>query len=126
VGNVFVVSALDLARAGGRVVVDDVAAGDGIPVLSLVGGDLNVVASVHDVEAATDAMAAYCTREELGDRLRIAVGVADAGAEPLWRALEGRVAAHPSVVEVVRYRIGPSVGVHTGPGTVGAFFWPVR
>ena len=126
VGNVFVVSALDLARAGGRVVVDDAATADGIPVLSLDGGDLKVVASVHDVEAATDAMAAYCTREELGDRLRIAVGMADTAAEPLWRALEDRVAAHPSVTEVVRYRIGPSVGVHTGPGTVGAFFWPVR
>jgi len=25
---------------------------------------------------------------------------------------------------VVRYRIGPSVGAHTGPGTAGAFFWP--
>jgi DegV family protein with EDD domain len=127
VGNVFVVSALDLARAGGRVVIDAAAAAtDCIPVLSLDGGDLEVVARVHDVEAATDAMAAYCTRAELGDRLRIAVGVADAGAEPLWRALEDRVADHSSVVEVVRYRIGPSVGVHTGPGTVGAFFWPVR
>jgi fatty acid-binding protein DegV len=126
VGNVFVISALDLARAGGRVVVDDAAAADCIPVLSLDGGDLEVVARVQDADAATDAMAAYCTRAELGDRLRIAVGVADAGAEPLWRALEDRVADHPSVVEVVRYRIGPSVGVHTGPGTVGAFFWPVR
>ena len=126
VGNVFVVSALDLARAGGRVVVDEAAAGDGIPVLSLDGGDLKVVATVHDVDAATEAMASYCTRPELGDQLRIAVGVADSGAGPLWRALEDRVARHPSVVEVVRYRIGPSVGVHTGPGTVGAFFWPVQ
>jgi fatty acid-binding protein DegV len=126
VGNVFVLSALDLARAGGRVVVDDAVAGDGIPVLSLDGGELKVVASVHDVDAATAAMAAYCTREELGDRLRAAVGVADTGAGPLWHALEDRLAAHPSVIEIVRYRIGPSVGVHTGPGTVGAFFWPMR
>jgi hypothetical protein len=27
------------------------------------------------------------------------------------------------VREVVRYRIGPSVGAHTGPGTAGAFFY---
>jgi DegV family protein with EDD domain len=126
VGNVFVVSALDLARAGGRLMLDDAAVAVGIPVLSLDGGDLKVVATVHDVAAATEAMAAYCTRAELGDRLRIAVGVADAGAGPLWHALEDRVAEHPAVAEVVRYRIGPSVGVHTGPGTVGAFFWPVR
>jgi len=25
----------------------------------------------------------------------------------------------------VRYRVGPSVGAHTGPGTAGAFFFPV-
>jgi fatty acid-binding protein DegV len=71
-------------------------------------------------------MADYCTRAELGDRLRVAVGMADVEAEPLWKALEMRVAEHPAVVDVVRYRIGPSVGVHTGPGTVGAFFWPAR
>jgi DegV family protein with EDD domain len=125
VGNVFVVKALDLARAGGRVVVDAAAEGAGIPVLSLDGADLKVVANVHDVDAATEAMAEYCTRSELGDRLRVAVGMADAEAGPLWHALEQRVAQHPAVVDVVRYRIGPSVGVHTGPGTVGAFFWPV-
>lgn len=124
VGNVFVVKALDLARAGGRVVVEDGAVSDGIPVLSLVGGDLVVVASVGDVEAATVAMADYATRPELGGQLRVAIGMADAGATPLWEALEARVAAHDAVVDVVRYRIGPSVGVHTGPGTVGAFFWP--
>jgi DegV family protein with EDD domain len=126
VGNVFVLSAFDLARTGGRVVLDDAAGADGVPILSLDGGDLTVVATVRDVAAATDAMAAYCTRAELGDRLRIAVGVADAGVAPLWRALEDRVAEHPSVAEVVRYRIGPSVGVYTGPGSVGAFFWAVR
>ena len=126
VGNVFVVKALDLARAGGRVVVDDAAAEAGTPVLTLDGGELKVVASVSDVDAATAAMADYCTRAELGDRLRCAVGMADTQAEPLWRALEERLAGHPSVTEVVRYRIGPSVGVHTGPGTVGAFFWPVN
>jgi DegV family protein with EDD domain len=126
VGNVFVVAALDLMRAGGRVTLGDGADGDGIPILSLDGGDLTVVTTVHDVDAAARAMAAYCTRVELGARLRIAVGFADAGAGPLWHALEDRVAEHPAVAEVVRYRVGPSVGVHTGPGTVGAFFWPAR
>jgi fatty acid-binding protein DegV len=29
------------------------------------------------------------------------------------------------VVELVRYEIGPSVGAHTGAGTVGACFFPV-
>jgi fatty acid-binding protein DegV len=28
------------------------------------------------------------------------------------------------VAELVRYEIGPSVGAHTGAGTVGACFFP--
>ena len=124
--NVFVVKALDLARAGGRVVVraEDAGGADGIPVLSLVGSDLKVLGLVRDVEEAADAMAAHATRPELGDSLRVAVGIADAAAAPLWTALEAKVREHPSVVDVVRYRIGPSVGVHTGPGTAGAFSYP--
>ncbi|MEY2437780.1 MAG: hypothetical protein QOF97_2616 [Acidimicrobiaceae bacterium] len=124
IGNVFVVKALDLARAGGRVVVAEDDALDAIPVLSLVGGDLQVVGQVSDVAAAADAMSAYATRPELGDQLRVAVGIADAGAAPLWNALEDRLRDHASVVDLVRYRIGPSVGAHTGPGTAGAFFYP--
>jgi DegV family protein with EDD domain len=125
VGNVFIVKALDLARAGGRVVVrDDDAASGAIPVLSLVGSDLQVVAQVRDVEEAAQAMAAFATRAELGGALRVAIGIADKGAEPLWTALEDELRAHPSVVDLVRYRVGPSVGVHTGPGTAGAFFYP--
>ena len=125
IGNVFIVKALDLARAGGRIVVGDADAASGaIPVLSLVGGDLQVVGQARDVEEAAHAMAAYATRSELGDRLRVAVGIADVAAEPLWTALEDELRAHPSVVDLVRYRIGPSVGVHTGPGTAGAFFSP--
>ena len=27
-------------------------------------------------------------------------------------------------VDVTRYRVGPSVAAHTGPGTAGGFFWP--
>jgi fatty acid-binding protein DegV len=28
------------------------------------------------------------------------------------------------VAEMIRYRVGPSVGAHTGPGTVGVMFAP--
>jgi fatty acid-binding protein DegV len=30
------------------------------------------------------------------------------------------------VREVVRYRVGPSVGAHTGPGTVGVMYAPAE
>ena len=103
VGNVFVVGALDLVRAGGRLAAG-AEAGDGIPVLSLVDGAARVRAA--------------------GAGLRVAVGIADAAASPLWQALEAALAGAPEVTEVIRYRVGPSVGAHTGPGTAGAFFYP--
>jgi fatty acid-binding protein DegV len=121
VGNVFVVGALDLVRAGGRLAAG-VEAGDGIPVLSLVDGAVQVVGSAADVDEATAVMAGRVRAAGAG--LRVAVGIADAAATPLWQALEAALAGAPEVAEVIRYRVGPSVGAHTGPGTAGAFFYP--
>lgn len=123
VGNVFVVAALDLARTGGRLAADARTVGGGaIPVLSLAGGAIQVVGQATDVDEAAEVMAARA--RGWGERLRVAIGVADAAAAPMWQALEERLDGAPEVEEVVRYRVGPSVGVHTGPGTAGAFFYP--
>ena len=58
VGNVFVVGALEIVRAGGRL-----AAGtedsDGVAVLSLVDGSIQRVGEVRHVDDATDAMVEY-------------------------------------------------------------------
>ena len=67
-------------------------------------------------------MAEFVTRSGTG--LRVGISVADAGAAPLWQALESRLVRAPEVIDVVRYRVGPSVGVHTGPGTAGAVAYP--
>ena len=124
VGTVFTVRALDLARAGGRLRGagdEELGAGGGaIPVLTMEGAQARVVAHAADVAAAADAMAAYVLAG--GEPLRVGLGIADAGAAPLWQALEERLAGAPGVREVVRYRIGPSVGAHTGPGSAGAYF----
>jgi DegV family protein with EDD domain len=122
VGNVFVVRALDLARAGGRLAAGVEAPAESIPVLSLVAGEIKSVGAAADVDEAATVMADYALLA--GQRLRVAVGIADAGAAPLWHALEDRLSAADEVLEVVRYRVGPSVGAHTGPGTAGAFFYP--
>jgi DegV family protein with EDD domain len=123
IGNVFVVGALDLVRSGGRL-APGAEAGEGIPVLSLVDGAVQVVGTAADVGAATAVMAERV--RAAGAALRVAVGIADAGAAPLWEALEAALAGAPEVTEVVRYRVGPSVGAHTGPGTAGAFFYDSR
>ena len=123
-GNVFVVGALELTRAGGRLAagVDaDAAARAGIPVLTIAEGVIRAVGQVASVDEAADAMAERVLAA--GQRLRVGVGVADAGAAPMGEALEARLAGAPQVLEVVRYRVGPSVGAHTGPGTAGAMYY---
>lgn len=121
VGNVFIVGALDIVRSGGRLAAGTDAA-DGVSVLSLVDGEIARLGVAADIRSATEAMVAHVRTG--GDGLRVSVGLADREAEPLSAALEGRLRDEGCVREVVRYRIGPSVAAHTGPGTVGCFFWP--
>ncbi len=120
--NVFVLGASELALRGGRLVGAQPAIGPGrpaVPVLSFRDGRMVCVGQATSAEQATEVMAAYMRSS--GSRLRVGVGMADAAAAPLWQALEAALAGAPEVAELVRYRIGPSVGAHTGPGTVGAF-----
>ena len=121
VGNVFVVSALDLVRAGGRLQAGT-AEEAGTPVLSLVDGKVRPIGRAGSLEEACDQMAAHVLG--LGRGLRIGLSIADRGAAPIWEALEARLVRRPEVREVVRYRVGPSVGAHSGPGTAGAVAYP--
>ncbi len=130
--NVFVVKALDLVRRGGRLGVvgqsdsgpgSSNATGEtGVPVLSLVGGVMESIGSVRDFSEAATAMADHIIASGRG--LRVGVGVADTKAAPLWLALEERLRTSNNVIDMVRYRIGPSVAAHTGPGTAGACWYP--
>lgn len=118
-GNIFIVSSLDLVRQGGRLAPGVENDATLVPVLALDGAKMHVVGEVGDVDAAVDVMAGYLDGwVRTGERLRVGVGDTD-NAE-----LAGRLAAalgeRPSVREVVRYHVGPSVAVHTGPGSVGA------
>ena len=123
VGNVFVVGALDVARAGGRLAEDVVSrAPAAIPVLTLSGGVMREIDRCADTDAAAEAMATFIRAS--GSSLRVGVGLSDDGTLPLVTALEDRLGKAREVAELVRYRIGPSVGAHTGPGTVGAMFAP--
>jgi len=121
VGNVFVVGALELVRAGGRLKEGTNDEG-GIPVLSLVEGKVQPIGRAASLDDACDQMAAYVLG--LGRGLRVGLSIADRGAAPLWEGLDARLSGRPEVREIVRYRVGPSVGVHSGPGTAGAVAYP--
>lgn len=123
--NVFVVRALDLAREGGRLSASVEQSlqtqPEAIPVLRLVEGAFHPVAQVRTVDEAADVMSGAV--RAAGSNLRVGVSIADAEAAPLWQAVEHRLRDAPEVMELVRYRVGPSVGVHTGPGTAGAMWY---
>ncbi|MEX0664488.1 MAG: DegV family protein [Acidimicrobiia bacterium] len=119
VDSVSVVGGCELARRSGRMPED---AGEGLPVVALRSGIVDVVDRVADAGEAVDAMVAYVRARADGRPQRVGVGHAVAGQ--VADELASRLAAEVDVVEVIRYELGPSVGAHTGPGTAGCVFFP--
>lgn len=75
----------------------------------------------HTVDAI-NAVAARVVRR--GQRVRVGVGHSDRCSQPVADALEAALAEAAAVAEVVRYRIGPSLGTLAGPGTIGCVVSP--
>lgn len=124
VRSTFVVQALDFAQAGGRWEGRIAPEADGIPVMTMGPGDaFDVSGSAHAVDDLCDLMAEQVHAD--GAPVRAAVCIADAAALPFSDGLEARLRGRSDIADLVRYRVGPSVGAHTGPGTAGAFWYPV-
>ena len=95
---------------------------DGIDVLrGGPGGSFASVGAARSVEEICDLMAA--TMHLDGEPIRVALGIADESAMAYYAGLESRLGQRDDVVEIVRYRIGPSVGAFTGLGTAGGFWY---
>lgn len=121
VESVFLLQGLELANASGRYATSDLPE-DGVPILRSGRDLLEVVASVNNLEAAVEVMADSVVAG--GRPVRVASGLADQATAPLTSALVRRLEEHPLVVDIVHYRVGPSVAAHTGPGTAGVFYYP--
>lgn len=112
IGNVFVA----VEAPGGRVPSDP-----GIPLFSFVAGRSLRLPAADSSEDAAAAMAAHVL--DRPGTLGVAVGHAAAPTEASADLLAESL-AREGVAQVVRYRVGPSVGAHTGPLSFGAFWWP--
>ncbi len=120
----FVVGVPRLVDRSGRVDVDvEGAAAEGIPVLAMAGPDFSVLTTATDLDDAVAAMVDDALAWPPGDErgLHIAIGTSDETSRPMSIALTAALGDHPAVAELIQYRIGPSVGAHTGPGTAGLF-----
>lgn len=120
-GTAFMVGVPMLTERGGRAGGVDLD-GDGIPVLAMTRGELSVLDRVTTVEDTIDVMSTYAAG--WGTGVTVAIGTADAPSRPLAARLADALAGLDGVDDVIDYRIGPSVGAHTGPGTFGLFVFP--
>jgi DegV family protein with EDD domain len=122
IGSIFIVQAIELARRGGRYgdKLDETA--EGVPVLSYIRGELDVVASVVDAADAAETMARFAL--DWGTDLRVAIAMADPATLPIQAAMEASLRDADQVDEIVHYSVGPSVAAHTGADTAGLFVYP--
>jgi DegV family protein with EDD domain len=118
----FVVGLPAVAHRGGRFVA---VSGALTPttVLELAAGELHDRGAVADLDTAIETMIAGTVAAAAGGPLRIGVGHAvhpDVAQQMVLRLEELLPGS-----EIVTYEVGPSVGAHTGPGTLGIVYTPI-
>lgn len=119
-GNVFIVGGLEFMRAGGRLDPCLTTTPQAIPVLSLRDGAVVQIGTAASPVDAVKLMAEAVLGA--GSRVRAAVGTSDVGSFDIGDQLDKWLST-AGTAQVIRYRIGPSVGTHTGPGSVGVVFY---
>lgn len=115
-GSVFVVGVADRAVDGGRFAAVDTPI-SATSVLELGPSGMRELCKVASVDAAIEAMAEHVAGLGAHALGRIAVG--DAQRRELGDELAARVVRALGGADITRYDIGPSVGVHTGAGSIG-------
>ncbi len=117
IGAVLILGQLEFMRTGSTLDKPD-----GIPIMKMHDGRLEIVdhatTVIDAIHIMTDAATGW------GSRVNVAVGLADRSGEQFTQSLVAAIGESPNVVEVVRYRIGPSIGAYAGLGTVGCFMFP--
>jgi DegV family protein with EDD domain len=123
--SIFTVDTLEYLRRGGRIGGARALLGSVLnikPVLQVAGGRIEPHDRVRTYQRALDRIASevIAATGETGRRARVVLGHADRLAD--CRGLADRVRDHcegePDIIE-----IGPIVGSHAGPGTIGLSFY---
>jgi DegV family protein with EDD domain len=124
-GLLFTVETFEYLRRGGRVGKASAAAGQLLnikPILTIRDGE---VVPLRRVRGNAKAFAEFVREftEHSADRPSLRVGIAHADAPDRARSLQEMVGRErPSAQVEIVASLGPVVGTHAGPGTIG-FFW---
>lgn len=124
-GLVFTVSTLEWLARGGRIGKAAAFAGNLLNVKPILGLRDGEIYPIKRVRGNQKAFQAFRELFEAGteDDERLRVGIAHAAAPERLRALAELVAhVRPKATIELETTLGPVVGTHAGPGTVG-FFW---
>lgn len=124
ISTVFILQDLRYVMKGGRMRPANLPSGEkDVPVLGGAGGGYQLLGTGRTVDELVEQMAASLLE---GDHLRhVAIAFAAPDTIVFTERLEELMEASPLVASVRRYRMGPAIAVHTGPGTAGGFAWPV-
>lgn len=123
---VFTVDTLEYLAKGGRIGRASAWAGELLrvkPILTISDGE---IVPIKRVRGNRKAFQEFVSRFEAGssDSATLRVGIAHADAPEREEALRTMVAdGRPSARVEVASLLGPVVGTHAGPGTVGFFWW---
>jgi hypothetical protein len=93
-----------------------------VEIVTFADGATQVVEGCATVFDAINSLASRVVAS--GVRLRAAVGHSDAATAAIADALEAAIGEPANVIDVVRYRIGPSAAAQAVPGTVGCYWFP--
>ena len=120
----FILQDLRYIMKGGRMRPANLPTGTkDIPVLGGVGGPYQLLGTGRTVDELVDQMAASLLA---GDHERhAAIALAAPDTIVFTEKLEELMHESSKVESVRRYRMGPAIAVHTGPGTAGGVTWPV-
>lgn len=123
IGTVFILQDLRYVLKGGRMRQARLPTGtNDVPVLGGVGGGYQLIGTGRTIDELVDQMAASLLA---GSHMRhAAIAFAAPDTLEFTEKLETRMTESPLVESVRRYRMGPAIAVHTGPGTAGGFQWP--
>lgn len=94
----------------------------GWTVLTYVNGLASPLAACNSIDAAIELMTARVADERRP--VTAAVGHAGSTIEEAAATLAAEIGQVSQVETIERYRVGPSVGAHTGPTSFGVFWWP--